>query len=95
MTAAFPQETFIRDSAGQFAVAYTSDKGFSLTQRGYLKPKQTENGLINVPVQEGSYAYYAPDGQLYKVSYTADENGFVPIAEHLPTQAPAQPSPAA
>lgn len=73
--AAFPQDVFIQDSAGQSALTYTSDKGISATQRFYLKPLQTESGLINVPVQEGSYAFYAPDGKLYKVHYTADERG--------------------
>lgn len=89
--AAFPQTAFIQDSAGQFAVAYSSPSGFSATQRGYLKPLQTEAGLINVPAQEGSYAFYAPDGKLYKVRYTADENGFVPIAEHIPQPVQASP----
>lgn len=89
--AAYPQTTFTQDSAGQFAVAYSSPNGFSLTQRGYLKPLQTEAGLVNVPAQEGSYAFYAPNGQLYKVSFTADENGFVPIAEHLPQPVQAIP----
>lgn len=89
--AAFPQNAFIQDSAGQFAFAYSSPHGFSSTQRGYLKPLQTEAGLINVPAQEGSYAYYTPDGQLYKVRFTADENGFVPIAEHIPQPVQAIP----
>lgn len=82
--AAFPQDVFIQDGAGQYAVAYSSPSGHSSTQRGYLKPLQTEAGLVNIPVQEGSYAFYAPDGQLYKVNYVADERGFVPTAEHIP-----------
>lgn len=89
--AAFPQNVFIQDSAGQFSVAYSSPNGFSATQRGYLKPLQTDAGLINVPAQEGSYAFYAPDGALYKVSYTADENGFKPVTERIPQSAQATP----
>lgn len=36
----------------------------------------------------GSSAYYAPDGQLITLTYTADENGFHPSGEHLPTPPP-------
>ncbi|KAI8118269.1 Pupal cuticle protein Edg-78E [Lucilia cuprina] len=36
----------------------------------------------------GSSAYYAPDGQLITLSYTADENGFHPSGDHLPTPPP-------
>ena len=36
----------------------------------------------------GSSAYYAPDGQLIQLVYTADENGFHPSGEHLPTPPP-------
>lgn len=81
---AFPQNVFLQDDAGQYSFAYSSPQGLSSTQRGYLKPLQTAAGLINVPVQEGSYAFYAPNGELYKVSYVADERGFVPVAEHIP-----------
>ncbi|TMW53152.1 hypothetical protein DOY81_001770 [Sarcophaga bullata] len=36
----------------------------------------------------GSSAYYAPDGQLITLTYTADENGFHPSGDHLPTPPP-------
>lgn len=36
----------------------------------------------------GSYSYTAPDGQHITVSYTADENGFHPQGDHLPTPPP-------
>lgn len=36
----------------------------------------------------GSFSYTAPDGQLIEVTYTADENGFVPQGAHLPTPPP-------
>lgn len=36
----------------------------------------------------GSAAYYAPDGQLIQLVYTADESGFHPSGEHLPTPPP-------
>lgn len=39
----------------------------------------------------GSFSYTAPDGTEIKVSYTADENGFVPVGDHLPTPPPIPP----
>jgi hypothetical protein len=55
-----------------------------------------ENGFVKnfgVPEQEiqvaqGSYSYTAPDGTRITLSYTADENGFVPVGDHLPTPPP-------
>lgn len=39
----------------------------------------------------GSFSYTAPDGTEIKVEYTADENGFVPVGDHLPTPPPIPP----
>lgn len=38
----------------------------------------------------GQVQYTAPDGQVIRLVYTADENGFQPQGEHLPV-APAIP----
>lgn len=91
---AFPQSPIltrseIRDDFNQFALSYSTANGISVAQQGALKPLQTEQGLDNVLVQQGAYAYYGPDGKLYKLSYIADENGFQPIADFLPTPPPA------
>lgn len=65
---AFPQvpvltRSEIRDDFNQFALSYSTANGISVAQRGALKPVQTEQGLDNVLVQQGSYAYYGPDGK--------------------------------
>lgn len=98
MAVAFPQGPVItheevRDDFGQYGLSY-SGNGLSVAQRGFLKPLETENGLENVFVQEGSYAYYGPDHKLYKVSYIADENGFQPTADFFPIAPEPLPVPA-
>ena len=42
-------------------------------------------------VAQGSYSYTAPDGTRITITYTADENGFVPQGDHLPTPPPIPP----
>lgn len=36
----------------------------------------------------GSFSYIGDDGQTYSISYTADENGYHPVGDHLPTPPP-------
>lgn len=37
---------------------------------------------------EGKFAFIGDDGKEYLVSYIADENGYQPVGEHLPTPPP-------
>lgn len=37
---------------------------------------------------QGGFSYTSPDGQQVHISYTADENGFVPQGSHIPTAPP-------
>ncbi|XP_017785785.1 PREDICTED: pupal cuticle protein 20-like [Nicrophorus vespilloides] len=69
---------------------------------GYHYLYETENGILaeeqgklaNVGTDDegmrahGFFTYTGPDAVEYTVKYTADENGFVPEAQHLPTPPP-------
>ncbi|XP_050301571.1 pupal cuticle protein 20-like [Anthonomus grandis grandis] len=37
---------------------------------------------------QGSYRFVSPEGQNFEITYTADENGYVPQGAHLPTPPP-------
>ncbi|XP_041984401.1 cuticle protein 3-like [Aricia agestis] len=62
----------------------------------YSYAYETENGIVaeesgiatdGVRAQ-GGFSYVGDDGKQYSISYTADENGFQPQGEHLPTPPP-------
>ncbi|XP_028179277.1 cuticle protein 3-like [Ostrinia furnacalis] len=62
----------------------------------YQYAYETENGIrqhevgqtIDGTKAQGEYSYTGDDGQVYAVSYTADENGFRAQGAHLPTPPP-------
>ncbi|XP_026739768.1 cuticle protein 3-like [Trichoplusia ni] len=62
----------------------------------YAYAYETENGIVaeengvatNGVQAQGGYSYTGDDGQVYSVRYTADENGFQPQGDHLPTPPP-------
>ncbi|XP_049876568.1 AT-rich interactive domain-containing protein 1A-like [Pectinophora gossypiella] len=48
-----------------------------------------ENGVATNGIQaQGGFSYTGDDGQVYSVSYTADEGGYQPKGDHLPTPPP-------
>ncbi|XP_053953299.1 pupal cuticle protein Edg-78E-like [Anastrepha ludens] len=55
---------------------------------------ETSNGIAQQESGVGGYyatgssQYYSPEGQLIQLTYTADENGFQPQGDHLPTPPP-------
>lgn len=75
--------------------SYETGNGIKLEGSGFTKkavvPQYDESGARqedvekDVLVQVGSYSYTAPDGQVITVKYIADENGFQPQGDHIPT----------
>lgn len=66
---------------GEYHYSYESGDGSKAKQSGKLKTIDKDNaGEVVV----GEYEYTGDDGKLYKVTYTADENGFRPEGDHLP-----------
>jgi len=51
----------------------------------------SEDNPAGTLVQQGSYQYESPDGELVHVEYQADERGFRVLGDHLPTPPPLHP----
>lgn len=47
-----------------------------------------EQHEADILVHTGSYSYTDPDGNVITLNYVADENGFQPVGDHLPTPPP-------
>ncbi|XP_017785752.1 PREDICTED: endocuticle structural glycoprotein SgAbd-2-like [Nicrophorus vespilloides] len=71
---------------GSYKYDYETGNGISAQQEGSLKNagnKETEAEEV-----KGSYQYTAPDGTPIKIQYVANEFGFQPKGDHLPTPPP-------
>ena len=66
---------------GSYKYDFETSDGIKTEEQGELKNAGSENEAISV---RGSYSYTGPDGQVYTVTYIADENGFQPQGAHLP-----------
>lgn len=63
---------------GTYSFSFETEDGMKRSEAG----KHMESGGM---IQTGSWEYVGPDGQIYKIEYIADENGFRPTGDHLPT----------
>ncbi|XP_075161934.1 pupal cuticle protein Edg-78E-like [Haematobia irritans] len=62
---------------GSYNFEYSSSNGIEFGEAG-----------IGGSYGKGSYSYTSPEGQLIELTYTADENGYQPQGDHLPTPPP-------
>ncbi|GJQ69753.1 hypothetical protein Trydic_g22315 [Trypoxylus dichotomus] len=71
---------------GSYKWSYETANGITAEEQGFLKNAgQPEE---EAQVAQGQYQYTDPDGQLIQLSYIADENGFQPQGDHIPTPPP-------
>ena len=64
-----------------FLSSYEQSDGQKREETGRFKNPGTDDEILE---QKGWYSYIGDDGKTYRVDYIADENGFVPTADHLP-----------
>ncbi|XP_059482159.1 endocuticle structural glycoprotein ABD-4-like [Neocloeon triangulifer] len=74
---------------GSYKFGFDTANGISVDETGYNKPIQSQDPENqNAQVAEGRFTYTGDDGQQYTITYVADENGFQPQGDHLPTPPP-------
>lgn len=70
---------------GAFRWSFESGDGTKQSQDATIK--QVDKDTV-IQAMQGSFEYKGDDGQVYALTYTADENGFVPQGAHLPVPPP-------
>ncbi|XP_044743077.1 endocuticle structural glycoprotein SgAbd-8 [Chrysoperla carnea] len=83
-----------QENDGSYKTSYETGNNIIAEETGFLKEvpaRGDEKEPGHAQVQHGSYSYTAPNGEEIVVEYTADENGFRPIGQHLPTPPPVSP----
>jgi Insect cuticle protein. len=66
--------------------SFQTSNGIAAQESGFLK--NAGNPEAEVQVAQGAYTYTGADGNPYSLQYTADEEGFKPSANYLPTPPP-------
>ncbi|XP_055913357.1 endocuticle structural protein SgAbd-6-like [Eupeodes corollae] len=64
-----------------YKFSFLTSDGTSRKETAILKNIGTDHESISV---EGSVSWVAANGQVYKLTYKADENGYQPEGDHLP-----------
>ncbi|KAJ8954426.1 hypothetical protein NQ318_011102 [Aromia moschata] len=73
---------------GSYEYVYETENGIFVQEEG--KVRQINEDNVDLAVQ-GSFLYTSPEGKEIHLTYTADENGFHPQGDHLPTPPPIPP----
>uniref|UniRef100_A0A182IL85 Uncharacterized protein n=1 Tax=Anopheles atroparvus TaxID=41427 RepID=A0A182IL85_ANOAO len=69
---------------GTYQYAYETSNGILAEEQGTLKNVGDEQAQV----AQGQFSYTDPDGNRVSLQYIADENGFQPQGDHLPTPPP-------
>ncbi|KAJ2948956.1 hypothetical protein O0L34_g5894 [Tuta absoluta] len=77
---------------GAYQAAYETSNGVNSQQSAVVKPSSINQGQSALEVH-GSYSYQSPEGETIQINYVADENGFQPQGNHLPTTPEPMPIP--
>jgi hypothetical protein len=72
------------DGQGTFMWSFEESDGTKAEQEGHTVPPMGDS-TDSIQVISGSYSYVGPDGKTYSLTYVADQNGFQPKADFLPT----------
>ncbi|GLV39286.1 Cuticular protein 49Aa [Carabus blaptoides fortunei] len=75
---------------GSYKWNYETGNGITAEEQGFLKNAGQPD--LEAQVAQGQYSYTDPDGQVIHLTYIADENGFQPQGDHLPTPPPIPPA---
>ncbi|XP_017017846.1 pupal cuticle protein 20 [Drosophila kikkawai] len=71
---------------GSYKYEYETGNGIKAEEMGYLKNAGDKGS--EAQTAEGSFSYTSPEGDEIMLTYIADENGFQPQGDHLPTPPP-------
>lgn len=69
--------------------SYESGDGTQAEEQGQLK--NAGNPELEAQVAQGQVSFTSPEGVPVRLTYVADENGFQPQGDHLPTPPPIPP----
>lgn len=70
---------------GTYSYSYETGNGIQAQEEGHLNNVGTEQEALEA---RGSFSFTDADGQVFQISYVANENGFQPEGAHLPTPPP-------
>ncbi|XP_026328503.1 endocuticle structural glycoprotein ABD-4-like [Hyposmocoma kahamanoa] len=76
---------------GSYKWLYETGNEINAEESGYVKNFGKGEGE-EVQVAEGKFSFKTPEGNLISLTYIADENGFQPQGDHLPTPPPIPPA---
>nr|NP_001299125.1 flexible cuticle protein 12-like precursor [Papilio xuthus]BAG30723.1 cuticular protein CPR4B [Papilio xuthus] len=80
-TAETTDQKFDNIGVGPYSFSFQTNDGKSVYAEGQLKNQGTEGEALEV---RGQYSYTGDDGQVYTITYIANELGYQPQGAHIP-----------